>query len=236
MSLRPQQSTKMPGKNNKQNKKQRQQSKRRRPTNAGMGLTGPFPAKRAAKLRYVDSLTLTEGGAGAGATYGFTPTSLYDPNNTGAGHQPMYYDQLCSSSGPYTCYRTFATSAKITFINTTTTPCFVGWYVSPTGSAPASQIQACEKPWGRWRWLGSKDGSSGILTERCTIPHGKALGVTRRHLEMDDYYSGVYNSSPSKNYFLVVYVYGTTGVASINFTVELVIDSEFFSLTNTGTS
>jgi hypothetical protein len=42
---------------------------------------------------------LTEAAAGAGVQYVFGLNNLYDPDVTGAGHQPMYYDQLFTQQG-----------------------------------------------------------------------------------------------------------------------------------------
>jgi len=187
-------------------------------------------------LRYIETVTLNEAALGSGAFNAYTPSSLYDPNNTGAGHQPMYFDQICSSSGPYTQYRTYFTRAKITFANFSTSAANIGWYVSPNGSTPASGLQALEKPFGDWTWLSGTNAGNAVKTFTVSIPHSRALGVTEEHLRNDDYYAGSYNSSPSKNFFLVVYAYGAAAVSNMYCTVELDIDSEFFSLTNTSIS
>jgi len=53
----------------------------------------PFPAKIRARLRYNEVVAM-DSAAGAPAHYFFRANSLYDPNYTGAGHQPNGFDQL----------------------------------------------------------------------------------------------------------------------------------------------
>lgn len=46
------------------------------------------------KLRYTERLTLNPGAAGVIAEQIYRANSLYDPNYTGSGHQPMGFDQI----------------------------------------------------------------------------------------------------------------------------------------------
>lgn len=197
----------------------------------------PFPPIRRARFNYTETLSIVEAVAGSGGILFFTPSSLFDPNNSGVGHQPMYYDQLCSSTGPYTRYRALHTVAKITFANTTAIATQVGYYVSPSGTTPTNVTTCMEKPWGRWSWVSGTSGGPTIQKFVADIDHAKALGITKRHLMTDDYYAGAYNSSPAFNYFLCFYAFGIGGnLANCYATVELQIDAEVFGTTATPTS
>lgn len=63
--------------------------KRRRNT---QGYQSGMPKVRRAKLRYSENISLTST-AGSTGVYTFRANFPYDPNETGAGHQPMSYDQ-----------------------------------------------------------------------------------------------------------------------------------------------
>ncbi len=197
---------------------------------------GPFPSRATHMVRYVDKFNLTEAAAGSGAYQAFTPSSLFDPDNTGIGHQPMFFDQLCTSTGPYTQYRAKSTTVKVTYVNATSNPCIVGWYASPSGATPASYLAAMEKPFGDHKMISGTSGGPNTWTITFTLPHARVLGLTPDHIEKDDYYAGAYNSSPSKNWYLVFYTFGTAAVSTVYLDVQLDIRAEFFSLANTASS
>lgn len=57
----------------------------------------------------------------------FSPYSLYDVDvdNTFGNNQPLYFDQLCSTQGPYNSFRVKSYSMKFTIINTSSAPLIV---------------------------------------------------------------------------------------------------------------
>jgi len=60
-----------------------------------------FPERMRLKHKYRESLHLT-GTAGASATYIFSCNGMYDPNITGTGHQPMFFDNMAALYDHYT--------------------------------------------------------------------------------------------------------------------------------------
>lgn len=68
-----------------------------------------FPASQMVKLRYVQEISLDPGVSGSVASYVFRGNSLFDPDYTGTGHQPMLFDQY---SAVYSTYQVLG--AKIT--------------------------------------------------------------------------------------------------------------------------
>lgn len=60
-----------------------------------------FPKKLLITHKYVESQSLTTT-TGAIASYIWSTNSLYDPNASGVGHQPMFYDQLGAIYNHYT--------------------------------------------------------------------------------------------------------------------------------------
>lgn len=60
-----------------------------------------FPKKLKATLRYVETVTISLSATDE-ARYLFSCNGLYDPNITGTGHQPMYFDQLMAIYDHYT--------------------------------------------------------------------------------------------------------------------------------------
>lgn len=53
----------------------------------------PIPQRKVVTLRYAESNVSLDPAAGIPADYFFRANDLYDPNYTGAGHQPLGFDQ-----------------------------------------------------------------------------------------------------------------------------------------------
>lgn len=61
----------------------------------------PFGQSQKVKHRYLENYQL-QTSVGAPAVYTFAVNSLYDPNYTGTGHQPMGFDQMAAIFQSYT--------------------------------------------------------------------------------------------------------------------------------------
>jgi hypothetical protein len=61
---------------------------------------GPgFPDRYEVRLRYAEKVTVS--GTGSGSAYQFNLNGLFDPNRTGTGHQPRYFDQYTAIYSTY---------------------------------------------------------------------------------------------------------------------------------------
>lgn len=65
-----------------------------------VGRTLGFPKMLKFKHKYWEQVNLTD--SGGFVHYQFSCNGMYDPNTTGVGHQPMYYDQLAELYDHYT--------------------------------------------------------------------------------------------------------------------------------------
>lgn len=77
-----------------------------------------FPTKLKVRHKYVDTVNLS-GTAGALVAYQFRCNGMYDPDYTGTGHQPLYFDQL---TGIYNHYTVTKAWLRITVLPTSTSP------------------------------------------------------------------------------------------------------------------
>ncbi len=71
------------------------------------------PAKKMVKLRYCDTISINPA-AGLTASHYFRANGMFDPDRTGAGHQPLYYDQLITMYDHYTVHGGFL---KMTYVH-----------------------------------------------------------------------------------------------------------------------
>ena len=92
----------------------------RRPSRIRASL-GNFSSTKTVALRYVDNFTLDASGTGS-AVHVFSVNSIFDPNVTGTGHQPMFHDNYQSIYGKYRVnYATITVVPLATHITNTTT-------------------------------------------------------------------------------------------------------------------
>jgi len=73
------------------------------PTSVRVGKQ-PIPKQLFNRLKYAETVNITLGITGLGS-YLFSCNGLYDPNITGTGHQPMYFDQFSALYDHYTCLK-----------------------------------------------------------------------------------------------------------------------------------
>lgn len=87
----------MPGKSTKRNvrKPRRKTTRRRRIDPAGAVIRSPsgMPDKLSTKLRYSQYVSLADAVGGFVKANVFAGNSCYDPDQTGSGHQPYYFDE-----------------------------------------------------------------------------------------------------------------------------------------------
>lgn len=63
----------------------------------------PFPQFRVVRHKYCDTITVGAGSAaGLRQVWQFRANSLFDPDFTGVGHQPMFHDEMAAQYGRYT--------------------------------------------------------------------------------------------------------------------------------------
>jgi len=102
-----------------------------------------FPAQLRMKHRYATNLVMTST-TGSLASQLFSCNGMYDPDVSGVGHQPMYFDTL---SAIYNHYTVLASTIKITVTCSTvpTNPCQMVVYLEDdTTITPANTIAAQE--------------------------------------------------------------------------------------------
>lgn len=79
------------------------------PRSVGRSTTVGFPKQLTMKHRYVQVVNMQWAGTNLPYYYIWSTNGMYDPDITGVGHQPMYFDQLTAIYNHYTVH-----SSKIT--------------------------------------------------------------------------------------------------------------------------
>lgn len=153
----------------------------------------PFGKQFYTKLRYNEAHTF-----GASSTVNFASNykyclnSLFDPNVSGVGHQPMGFDNLMSIYEKYT-----VVGAKITvcFIGDTTVPSVCGLrLVDGNESAVADKKKAIENGDSSWKYMTTANGGHNRVTLTRSVNCKKFFG--QKAIVGDDKYTMGSGSSP----------------------------------------
>lgn len=102
-----------------------------------------FPNQLRIKHRYVETIILSSA-TGAFNSYVWKCNGMFDPNTTGTGHQPMYFDNL---SAIYDHYTVVKSEGTFTFTPTQSTgaACQVCVHIDDDSSGPSDVQTCCEQ-------------------------------------------------------------------------------------------
>lgn len=161
-----------------------------------------FPDSEVAKIRYSDQITVT---GTTYAQYTFRGNSVFDPDESGIGHQPMYFDQYAAV---YSKYKVTASSCKVTVANYNATAAVVAVLV------PSSEIVtitsyaiAMEQPYAKRTELIPISTRQGVKsTVKSTMTTQRMLGLTKAQLADDDYSASTGSSPISLWYWNIAFL------------------------------
>ncbi len=183
------------------------------------GVPGVFTTR----LRYVDNYSSTLSGA-TPTRYSFRLNSLFDPDYTGGGHQPMYRDQLIAL---YTNYTVLGSIAKFYFNQiaddggaTDYGPILCGVLKDEDGSVSSTVTDLQENNTSVFTYLTRDNGGSKTLT--CTYSPRADLGRDAS----DDTVGASAGNNPSQVSFANVYL-ANLGNTALNPTISWTVEIEF---------
>ena len=132
----------------------------------------PFPPSMICDLQYVDygTVSATAATTSTGAEYAFRLNSLFDPNLTGSGHQPRYFDQLTNI---YQLYRVYKCSFQVEFYKPSSSTMYCAGQVRNSQDtytlSTKSPVNVGEAD-GAWLQYARDDGTPLIFSELSRSP------------------------------------------------------------------
>lgn len=99
-----------------------------------------FPLKSRTTLRYNETVGVNPGAGGVLASYQWRANDIFDPNLTGAGHQPLGRDIFAQLYSHYTVHRSRLHLTAFPMDAGMNTPLFIGCYLTDPGQAIAGNI------------------------------------------------------------------------------------------------
>lgn len=163
----------------------------------------PFPPiNKNINFRYQDTPGYTLNWAGGLSYYNnfnMYPTSLfdYDVSNVVGNKQPLYFDTLFTSTGPYAFYRVTSWKTTVTVVNLSAVPVvvFFGQASITGGTAELDTPTEMQNfPGVKKEFLTEKGGEKCIA--KITL-YGSLRRLARNWQDSD--FVGAYNASPTKN-------------------------------------
>lgn len=184
-----------------------------------------FPEQNVTKIRYSDIVTLTSSGGGI-PKYVFNMNSCYDPDFSGVGHQPIFWDQLTAVYGRYVVLgsKLKATFSPIANTNTTTQPSgpmIIGIMTDHDTTTPTTLSTLIESSRSKSTFLNNAMGGNNVKSMSVTYSPAISLGVDKE----DDQVHATTSASPSRAYYAHVFM-SETGLATSS-SCEVKIDIEY---------
>lgn len=182
----------------------------------GLGI----PDRLYANLVY-DQDQLAVVSASTSGAYNFSGNSCFDPDTSGIGHQPLYFDQF---SQMYNRYRVHKSQIVVELLNSTIASHIT---ITPTtdGTWPATLRTALES-----NYTASMPISSSVfrMVKDRSISTKKIFGM--QSITQDDLYQSVCTTSPSRQWYWRIMGESFDGVTnvSIRVNVRIVYEVEFF--------
>lgn len=201
-------------------------------TSITRGATG-FPDQMMVKLKYVEAIQLTST-VGAYVSTTFQGNSLFDPNLSGGGHQPMNFDQWKDF---YVTNLVFGCKITVTYSNTSSVPVWVAILQKQSDASSVSISQATERNRVKKTILGQSNGGAGTKTISWYQSTKKALNI--KHLSNSDHeYIALNTTLPPVGWYFQIAAQtldlGTTSV--VDALVELTYYVKFFNRVLAGPS
>jgi len=192
-----------------------------------------FPDKLTLTLKYAEQFSLTTPASANAVSYVFSCNGLYDPNITGTGHQPLYFDQLMAI---YDHYCVLRSKIKVTATShpTTTTPQQVSVYIGDDASVISTQhLTLLEQSSARANISMLNGDTPKYLYNNWTAQDS----FTKDPLAKDSL-KGTSSANPTEQstYIINVNDVSGVGVTTVYFTVEIEYQTTFFELTDIGGS
>lgn len=198
------------------------------------GKTGYAPvtqitSKRTVAFPYPVQPLLSEASPGVGFAWSFRVNSLFDPDFTGTGVQPLGFDQF---SALYGRYAVIHSKYEVTFANTTSLPVRIGFFLSPQSTVPSAAATWSAQPFSKSTSLGAVGSGRDVIVLSGSTNLFTELGVTQRQYQDEADFSATTSANPLRVLYLHVFAHAMTaaGNATVATFVKLTQTAELSQL------
>jgi hypothetical protein len=182
-------------------------------------------------IRYYENGLTFATGMGTASSYFFSANGCFDPNVTGTGHQPMWFDQAMLSFEQYTVV---ASKLRATCCQTSTTMFpRSGVYLSPDTTSITDPIRLMENGLITTKIHSTYSGTDGFKVHHelgCDIAAYFGRNQSPHELVTDVTLSGTSAANPTEQVYFGIVCWDTQAAATagIYFEVEILYDVIFW--------
>lgn len=201
--------------------------------NAAQSALVPFPNRYDAKLTYGVNVALGTSGSSILATkYRLALNGLYDPDVSGTGHQPYFWDTVTAI---YTKYIATVAHVDITFNSPNITGLWVGWSIhtnTTSNDDPAGKELSTlmERP--NFACVPISTSGTEMVTCRVSVPLHEVFGISRaQYLALPDVYGAAFSANPLSLAYLDLFLVDPNAaviVALVRAVGRITYDVQFF--------
>jgi hypothetical protein len=167
----------------------------------------PFPWKYRAKLSYGVNIALgTAGSSPLASIHALSLNNVYDPDVTGTGEQPYFYDTLTAI---YRKYIVRSAYIDLTFTDPSADGLWVGWSLGAvnSGDDPVNKTLGDIMSRPTFRCVPINNTGSQFITIRERVPLHTVFGLTeQQYMSQPLDYGAAYNASPSLQAFVRLFI------------------------------
>lgn len=175
-------------------------------------------------LRYFESVTLPEATVGVGNDYVWSLNSVYDPNTTGAGVNPIGYTNMAAFYGRY---KVMAVTIKVVFVNDTSGSTLCGVVATPQSTITSDRGAWPIQPNAQWDLLADQHAGGCKLVVSRKYDLARVAGVERSEYINDQDFGSIIGANPSRPLYLHTWMRGISVAAQVQIAVELDYHVEF---------
>lgn len=179
-----------------------------------------FPDRYITKLRYT-SFVLKTSTTGTISKQAYRANSVYDPDLTGAGAQPLYFDQLAAVYDQYTVIKS---KIRVQFMNTTANlPILCGINGDDDGTAGTNVETLTQSNNSTSRLLGTQTGGNNFAYMSQRFNCKRNLGINAFNASGDA--TAAINGNPTEEFDYIVWFVAQDGASTT--TANYKVDIEY---------
>lgn len=152
------------------------------------------PDRMFSRLKYVAAHEVAFSAFGLPAVHQYRTHSLFDPDFTGVGHQPLSFDQYSSI---YNRYRVYGVKYRCTFACLdTANQADVFVLIRPNLTTPTVLETILEHPYTKKAVIAPEGSGGSIKTISGYVSNPKILGVSKQRYRNDDQFQALVGANP----------------------------------------